>query len=133
MENIVSNKYFEIQVDLSKNRIYATFIGFWPEMNIMLDYQSNLKTALSKVEPNFTMVAHLVQFKTLPASLLEKQQESMLIIAKAGLYKVAEILPESIIANIQLSNSAANTNMPSRQFSAIDQAEAWLDEEVKKL
>lgn len=129
-KQIVSNQNFTIKVNDQKNRLYATFYGFWNEEKIMDDYMANLKKALTHLNRNFTLVADLRLFRTLPKELVNKQKKSMEILAAAGIYKVAEVLPESVIASIQLKQSATETNMPNKQFSEILSAEKWLDSEV---
>jgi hypothetical protein len=133
METIATNDYFSVKVDVSKNRVYASFHGFWAKMEIMEDYLTNLKKALAKINRNFTLVADLRDFQTLPQNLIPKQAEAMTLLAGSGIYKVAEILPKSVIASMQLKQTASKTNMPNQQFPSIPEGENWLDEEVKKL
>lgn len=133
MKEIVNNNYYKINVDIGKNRIYASFHGFWGELRIMEDYLTSLDKAISNVKKNFTLVADLNDFKTLPTELIPKQKLAMQMLGKAGMYRVAELLPASVISKMQVSSSAKETNMPNRQFSSIVDGEKWLDEEIKKL
>ena len=130
---IASNEYFSVFVDESKNRIYATFNGFWSQMKIMDDYRSNLPVAFKRIKPNFTLIADLRNFKTLPPDLIPKQKQSMEDFAKAGMFKVAVILPGSAISGMQLKQSMNDTKMPERQFSTVDEGEKWLDNAVATL
>lgn len=133
-KQIASNEYFSLFVDESKNRVYVTFNGFWAQMKIMEDYRSYLPGIFKMMQPNFTLVADSRNMKTLPPELVPKQKESMMDFAKAGVYKIAVILPASAISGMQLKQSAAATNnMPERLFDNIAEAEKWLDSVVANL
>ena len=132
-KEIVNNSYLKLHVDESKNRIHASFHGFWASMDTMDSYLNSMGIAISSVSKGFTMVADLRDFKTLPPELVKEQKASMQKLGEAGLYKVAEILPASAIAKMQLSDSTKETNMPNKQFSTIVDGEEWLDAEVNKL
>lgn len=124
---IVSNEYFSIDVDSSKNRIYASFLGFWSKMEIMDEYLSYLTKALAAIKKDFTLLADLRTFKTLPNDLVAKQKLAMEDLAKAGMSKVAVILPQSVISEVQLKSSMNETAMPEKQFSTVEKGEEWLD------
>ncbi len=124
---IVSNEYFRIEVDNSKNRIYASFFGFWSKMEIMDEYLSYLTKALAAIKKDFTLLADLRTFKTLPNDLVAKQKLAMEDLAKAGMSKVAVILPQSVISEVQLKSSMNETAMPEKQFSKVEKGEEWLD------
>ncbi len=124
---IVSNEYFTINYDSAKNRVYASFNGFWGTMQIMDEYRSYLTKVCNMVKSNFTMVADLRSFKTLPNDLVPKQKQSMDDLAKAGMSKVAVIVPESVISEVQLKSSMNETAMPEKQFSTVEGGEEWLD------
>jgi len=129
----VSNEYLELKVDVQKNRIYGTYLGFWSQNSIMDDLFTNLQKAIDMVKKNYTFVADLRNFSVLPQALVPRQVEAMKMMNSQGLYRVAEILPQSIVAGMQLKQNANKTNMPNKQFSSIPEGEKWLDEETKKL
>jgi hypothetical protein len=132
-KQIVSNEYLELKVDVQKNRIYGTYLGFWSQNSIMDDLFTNLQKAIDMVKKNYTFVADLRNFSVLPQALVPRQVEAMKMMNSQGLYRVAEILPQSIVAGMQLKQNANKTNMPNKQFSSIPEGEKWLDEETKKL
>jgi hypothetical protein len=134
MENqVVSNEFFSFKVNVSKNRIYGTYHGFWAKDSIMDDLITNLQKAIDLVKKNYTFIADLRNFQTLPQQLLPRQAEAMNLMASTGVYRVAEIVPKSVIAGMQLKHSAQKTNMPNQRFSEVYEGEKWLDEEVKNL
>ncbi|NJO90804.1 MAG: hypothetical protein HC831_18940 [Chloroflexia bacterium] len=133
-KQIASNEYFSVFVDESKNRVYATFNGFWSQMKIMDDYRACLPAVFKMMKSKFTLVADLRNFKTLPPDLVPKQKQSMMDFAQAGVFKIALILPSSAISGMQVKQSAAETkNMPERQFDNVAEAEKWLDSVVANL
>jgi hypothetical protein len=130
---IAKNNNYSLSVDTGKNRLYIKCIGFWNEVSIVDNYMTDQKKALAMLKPNFTAVADMLEFKPLPKELEEKERNLQKELAVSGMYKVAEILPDSVIAAIQLKNVTTTTNMPNRQFSSQADGEKWLDEELKKL
>ena len=75
----------------------------------------------------------MITFKTLPAEQIPKQKESLRLFMEAGLFKVAEILPKSVIASMQLKGATGHVNVPNRQFASIVEGEKWLNDEMKKV
>ncbi len=130
---IASTQFYTLITDETKNRIFIQLNGFWTEEKIINDYGLALDQAIAKMKPNFTLVVNLTKFKTLPSELVPKQQASMRALAEGGMYKVAEILPASAIAAMQLKTSTRSEQMPNKQFATEKDGEKWLDEELKKL
>ncbi len=130
---IATTQFYAIVTDETKNRIFIQLNGFWTEEKIIDDYIIALNLAIAKMKPNFTLVVNLTKFKTLPSELVSKQQASMRALVEGGMYKVAEILPASAIAAMQLKASARSEQMPNKQFATELDGEKWLDEELKKL
>jgi hypothetical protein len=47
---------------------------------------------------------------------------------KAGVVKVAEILRDDDLAEMQLNAVAKTTQFPKQNFKSVEEAEAWLDQ-----
>ena len=132
MTEIASNEFFDVKVDLQKNRIFNSNHNFWTS-EVMDNYLISMDKAMSMVQKNFTLVVDLRKLKTFSPELAESSKQMMIKLNQAGLYKVAEILPESAITKMQLNKSTKTTNMPNQQFSEVSAGETWLDAEVQKL
>ncbi len=132
MTRIATNEFFDVSINHQKNRLYTTVRKFWND-KVMDNYLKSMGKAISSMRKNFTVVVDLRGLKTLPPKLAERSKNMMMELNKAGMYKVAEILPESAIAKMQLNQSTASTKMPNKQFGSIEEGEKWLDAEIRKL
>jgi len=132
-EQITSSQYYDLAVDVSKNRLYITSKGFWNKGEIIEAYHKCQTEALKHVKPNFTVVADMREFKILPQDLVPKQEATHIDLAKAGMYRVACIVPASAVANFQLRDVAKGTEMPEQRFAVMSEGEEWLDTELSKL
>ncbi len=132
-KQIASSQYYDLAVDVSKNRLYITSKGFWNKGEIIDAYHQCQTEALTHVKPNFTLVADMRDFKILPQDLVPKQEATHKDLAKAGMYRVACIVPASAVANFQLRDVAKGTEMPEQRFAVMSEGEAWLDAESGKL
>ncbi len=132
MTKVASSEFFEIKVNSPKNRLYLTQRKFWNK-KVMDDYINQIDKAISSMNNNFTLVTDLREFKALHSELVESSRVVMRKLSEGGMYKVAEILPESVISKMQLDQSTKATNMPNKQFSSVPEGEKWLDAEVQKL
>ncbi|WP_430810750.1 MULTISPECIES: hypothetical protein [unclassified Carboxylicivirga] len=128
---VVSNANYELSVDGEKNRLYILCKGFWAKAEVVDQYAADQATALSQVKSGFTVVADMRELKTLPLDLVPKQQETQVALAQAGMFKVAEIVPQSAIAKSQLGKVTKSSNMPKMEFADYAEAEAWLDAQTK--
>ncbi len=123
---IAGNGFFDLSVDQEKNRLFITSKGFWTD-DIVDEYAKNQTIAIEKLKKGFTVVADMRTFKTLSQDLVKKQEKTHIELVEAGMYKVAEILPGSVIASMQLKQVTAKNDIPNKQFSTIEEGEAWLD------
>ena len=128
---IASNTNYDLSVDSEKNRLHIACKGFWAKGEIVDQYIVDQKEAINYLKSGFTVVADMRNFKTLPLDLVEKQQKSHMDLVDAGMFKVAEILPQSAIAKSQLNKVTETSSMPNMQFAEISEGESWLDAQSK--
>ncbi len=127
---IASNANYDLGVDTEKNRLHIVCKGFWAKEEIVDQFVAHQKEAISHVKSGFTVVADMREFKTLPLTLVEKQQKSHMDLVNAGMFKVAEILPQSAIAKSQLNKVTESSNMPNMKFADYAEGEKWLDSQT---
>ncbi|MBI9060987.1 MAG: hypothetical protein JEZ14_03325 [Marinilabiliaceae bacterium] len=132
-EQITTNQFYDLAVDVTKNRLYITSKGFWNKGEIIEAFRKCQAEALKHVKANFTVVADMREFKILPQDLVSMQEETQKDLAKAGMYRVACIVPASAVANFQLRDVAKGTEMPEQRFAVMSEGEDWLDTELSKL
>ncbi|WP_439183859.1 hypothetical protein [Carboxylicivirga taeanensis] len=128
---ITTNVNYDLGIDLEKNRLHIVCKGFWSKGEIVDQFIAHQKEALSYLKSGFTVVADMREFKTLPLDLVDKQQQSHADLVKAGMFKVAEILPQSAIAKSQLNKVTDSSKMPNMKFSDYAEGEKWLDSVTK--
>jgi hypothetical protein len=66
--------------------------------------------------------------KTHPKEVVKLHEQAQAILLKAGVVKVAEILRDDDLAEMQLNAVAKTTQFPKQNFKSVEEAEAWLDQ-----
>ncbi len=127
MNTIAKNKFYEIAVDQSKNRIYFKIIGFWQSPDVVPNYLNDIKKASKEVTPGYTILSDLKEMKTPPQEVGELHKYAQTVLVTAGLRKTAEIV-ESAVLGMALSNYAKASNMNKKPFSSLVEAENWLNQ-----
>lgn len=124
---ISNNKYYSISVSPEKNRAYLKIIGFWRNAEAVPDYLKHWTTAVSKLKKGFTLLTDASEMKTHPKDVVKLHEQAQAILLKAGVVKVAEILRNDDLAEMQLNAVAKTTQFPKQNFKSAEEAEAWLD------
>lgn len=125
---ISDNKYYIISVSPEKNRAYLKIIGFWRNPEAVPDYLKHWTAAVSKLKRGFTLLTDASEMKTHPKEVVKLHEQAQTILLKAGVVKVAEILREDDLAEMQLNAVAKTTKFPKQNFKSIEEAEVWLDQ-----
>ncbi len=125
-ERIASNSYYDIAVDVTKNRIYLTIKGFWQTKDLVPHYIDDLDEATGMLGSGFTVLANLTRMvpPTAEVSVLHQQAQSLLM--KNGLVRSAEIVNDPLLVNA-VDEYAARLQMNRRVFYDPGFAEVWLD------
>jgi predicted nuclease of restriction endonuclease-like RecB superfamily len=131
VEQIEKTKYYNVPVDVPKNRIYLEIIGFWPDTEAVPDYINRVKEAVSMVKRNFTMVVDARKMIVGPPEVKKIHETVQKLVTEAGLFQAAEIVPENVIAKMQTDSLAKKTQIKKGMFRSVKDGERWLEKELK--
>ncbi len=126
-QEIEKTEFYSIHVDQSINRLYISVKGFWSDKNLVERYALAQTRAISYLKPKYSLVADVRALKTLPSDLVPIHKVTQDELIETGVHRVAEIMPQSVIANMQMKDTTTNNNMPRRQFADPREGEKWLD------
>lgn len=127
MKVIAENKYYEINIDTQKNRIYLKVFGIWKDKAEVDTYPEDLKTASSLLARGFTIVADLR--KMIPPTkdeIEEIHNKAQTVLIQSGLDRSAEVV-SSVITKMAAGRYANKTGLKKMVFNSIEDAEEWLD------
>lgn len=123
---IASNSYYDISVDVSRNRIYLVIKGYWQARELVPNYLADLENAATMLKPGFTVLANLTRMVTPAHEVSSLHLEAQKILVKSGLARSAEILNDILLTNEANGYSAASQTT-RRIFYDTGFAEVWLD------
>lgn len=126
MKQIENNDYYEINVDLSKNRMYLKVIGFWKKPDLVPNYVKHIESAGKSLERGFTLLADLREMKTPPLILNPVHQKAQEALVREGLDRTAEVFSNIVLKTVTAS-IANESNMKKQVFPSIIEAEMWLN------
>jgi hypothetical protein len=115
------------RINKIKNRIYLYFEGYM-ETDRAKKLHDAYKEAIEKCSPGFTVVTFTEDYK--PSS--EEVQDIVRTMTKmaedAGCRKVARVVGQKPLGGMQIDRIAkTTTTYPSRHFSTVEEADAYLD------
>ena len=127
MIQITENDLYEIKVDDDKNRLYLAVKGFWKSPAQVPEYVADIKTAIDKLKPGFTILTDLRTMKPPTTDVGQLHVEAQKALVESGLSKTAEVVGQAILLEMQLKKYAQTSSMSKAEFESIEEAEAWLD------
>ena len=129
---IIEKKNYTFSIDKTKNRVYFLLHRQLWNLEDMEIFLSDWKDIISKVQLNFTVLSD-VQNMQIQSPKLDKSHETIQkFVAENGLLKVARVLPNDDIVNLQFGRIAERSALPNNVFYTIEEAEKYLDEIVQK-
>lgn len=124
---VAMNACYDILYDSPKNRIYFTIYGYWKNKECVSEFINDWTKALDIVKPGFTILTDMRTMITHPQELSNLHQESHTMVLDAMVTKVAHIMPTDKIAYLQVHSIHESTNLPSKNFQDVEEAEQWLN------
>ncbi|MBN1880663.1 MAG: hypothetical protein JW885_00705 [Deltaproteobacteria bacterium] len=125
-QEIVKNEYYQLIVDIEKNRLYYNLFGFWRSLDVVPDNYKDMKTAMSKLKPGFDVVGDLRFAKPPPEPVAELHIKTQKLAMDMGLARTAEIYSEDAV-KFMAERYSRESKMDTQVFSNILDAENWLD------
>jgi hypothetical protein len=126
LEKIASNVYYEIGVDVSRNRIYLIIKGYWQTKELVPNYVTDVGRAAGKVKPGFTVLADLSQMKQPADDVGALHQQAQKLLLEKGLSRTAEVLDNASLQKVT-DEYATRSKMVKRVFPSTEKAEVWLN------
>ena len=123
---LVSNDKYEIEVDVSKNRIYFKIIGFWKNVNEVPNFISDVEKAVNMVTPGFSIISDLRVAKPPAEETRKLHVKTSEIMVNNKINKIAEIVDSSIL-KMAVSRTTVK-DLKRKSFLSLEEAEKWLDE-----
>ena len=127
MIQIAKNDSYEMSVDTDKNRFYLTIKGFWKKPDQVPEYVADIKAAIDKMKPGFTILTDLRTMKPPTTEIGQLHVEAQKSLVEGGLSKTAEVVGSAILLEMQLKKYAQTSSMSKAEFESVEEAEAWLD------
>ena len=128
------NKYYEIHLDHSKNRIKIKPIGFWPSINTVPKYLTRIFQAIDKeLKQDFMLLLDLREMLTHPRDVQEKIH--LRAIEGVTIRKpkaVIAVQPEDTISNMQANFLTKKAGVSVKPFYSLETAEEFLDSYAEK-
>ncbi|WP_338791673.1 hypothetical protein V9L05_20215 [Bernardetia sp. Wsw4-3y2] len=128
---LIDRKNYMFSIDTSKNRVYFRLQkGVWKieDMDIFL---SDWKDVIKEIQPNFTILSDIRNMQIQSPKLDKYHEEIQKYVTENGLLKVARVLPNNDIVNLQFGRIAERSSLPQNIFYTVEDAENFLDK-IKK-
>ncbi len=125
-EEIAKNDFYELHVDIAKNRFYYTIKGFWPNVDEVPENYNDFIKTLDKLSKGFDAIADLRQMKPPPKSVAELHVKTQTLCVERGLTRTADIVDGSLIS-IVIKGYDKESQRFKKAFSSIEEGEKWLD------
>jgi hypothetical protein len=126
LEMIASNGYYDVSVDVSKNRIYLTIKGYWQAKELVPNYLADVGNAAAMLKPGFTVLANLTRTVPPGREVGSLHLEAQKLLVERGLARSAEVLNDLLLINVASGYPAASQRT-RRIFYDAGFAEVWLD------
>jgi len=127
MITVAKTKYYEIEYNEPKNRVYYKIIGFWEDVEHVPLYLWHIKECLRLTKPDFTMLVDATQMEPHPPEIEDLRKQAQVLALAAGMKQAAEIVSQDFISSIQFDCMTETTGFQKGKFKSFTQADTWLD------
>lgn len=125
---IAENAKYSIKIDPVKNRLYMTLMGQWGDPKELPNFVNDVRNGVAGLAKGFTCLADMKQWKTPSPEAGKLMEESVAVMAKAGVGKSAGVFGGDVIAQQAAERRARDHELQNRKpFADAAAAEAWLD------
>jgi len=123
---ISKSEFYEVKLDKSQNLLKLKVNGFWGDESLYAELEGKIKPLLIDTKPGWKMMVDLSEIMTPPQQFGSRILQIQQVLVKYGLKKIAEVVPQSIIAQMAVNRIANSSGLEWRQFSNLKEAMAWL-------
>lgn len=132
MQEIANTEFYILSVDEAKKRVYNTVSGSWGESPEMSQFMEDWEKVMRLISDGYTMLTDASEFHLFSTRWAVTTLEIRKRLIKAGIKKIAQILPRSTLLKLQFGSLSMHTGVTTKMFSNWDEAEAWLDSKDKE-
>jgi hypothetical protein len=129
----IDRKNYLISIDKTKNRVYLQLHRRrWRNKDtdfLLLDWIE----IIAEMQVNFTILSDVRNMQIQSPKLDKAHEEVQKFVAENGLLKLARVLPDNDIVNLQFGRILERSAMPNDAFSTLEDAEEYLDKITKEL
>jgi hypothetical protein len=131
MIEIAKNDYYTMTYDETDNCIYWVMRGFWKDMSVVSNFNSDWDKAIKATKPGWKIFSDARQCKVVPPEVQKAKIQNQKRLLKSGCIKIARIV-DSAITKMSLGKEINEPGMAGviKQFSSeeITEAKKWLKE-----
>ncbi|WP_338766778.1 hypothetical protein WAF17_04500 [Bernardetia sp. ABR2-2B] len=106
--------------------------GKWEQedINYLL---SDWKEVVAQVQNNFTILSDIRNLQIQSPTSDKIHEEAQRYVAENGLLRIARVIPNNDIVNLQFGRIVKRSSMPNNDFYDVEEAEKYLDRIVEEL
>jgi Rho-binding antiterminator len=124
---IAENKYYRLVASRFHNRLYLTANAVWEDIDAVPELGSYFARIAPLMSEGFTLLNDLtVLTPDMNGTLMAPAVPNRSVLFRAGLAKVADLVPDSCETLVHGTESFSVNSVPLRYFKNRDQAENWL-------
>ena len=122
------NQYYSVEADKEKNRVNFTMQGNIPNVEAVINFESDWKTVVGELNSGFTILGDLSKCDPLPPDVETLNQKIQGWIMQQGCSKVAQLVGDLNVMS-QVNAFAEKSGMRDilRAFNIRKTAEIWLN------
>ncbi|WP_375561014.1 hypothetical protein ACE193_00240 [Bernardetia sp. OM2101] len=129
---IIDRKNYTISIDQIKNRVYFQMHRqVWSSEDMELFFL-DWKEIIAQMQVNFTILSDIRNLQIQSPKLDKLHEDVQKYVANNGLLKVARVVSNNDIVNLQFGRIVERSFMPHNTFYTFEEAEEYLDKIVKE-
>jgi len=129
MKEIVKNEYYELAYDASSNWVYWTMKGFWKNMTVVPDFESDWTKTMKETRKPFRIFADLSTLKAMPDDVKKANDSMQQKLMQNGCEKVACLMDSALTKgalNQVIKDSGMEKMVQYFTSTESDAAKNWL-------
>lgn len=124
---IARNDYYELEIDLQKNRGYILLSGYWDNAFAVKDFLEDIRTGIQKLTAGFTVLIDMIKYNGTASGLHHLHIEAQQIAVDAGVSRIAELFNRNPVLKTFSESYSRETGAITMTFHDKLHAERWLD------
>lgn len=129
---IIDRNIYMISIDKIKNRVYFQLHREQWKLKDMDSFLLDWKEVIPQMQVNFTILSDIRNMPIQSPKLDKSHEEIQKYVTENGLLRVARVLPNDDIVNLQFGRIAERSSIPNNIFYNVEEAEKYLDQIVKE-